>query len=596
MGEIFYGKIAGVEGFEREVAIKKMLPHLSADRSFIDMMVKEAKLTVLLNHPNIVQVFDLAREGNEYYIAMEYVPGNNVGQMLELCHRNRVFLPVEVAVYITSQVLRGLSYAHQLHGPDGEPMNLLHRDITPQNILVTPQAWVKITDFGIAKARNEISTTSPGMIKGKLGYIAPEQISGGEATQSVDIFCAGIMLWESLATRRLFKGVDEIDTFRLIQECKVPRLATMRDDISEELEDVVQRALARDPAQRFQSSEQYHDALNRAIFPRTIDDLATATRRYFRDHPEFFEGVVTAESGGLDDGATMQIDTPETRTEDLPLITELLDARPSEPVAPPRSPMRVARVAWAVGLLLLLGAGGGLAWWMGRAGRAPETPPLSAEEVQLAVTAARNTIAACYASGAEPLRSVESVGASLLIASTGGIAEVALEPSELGAAGPCIVDALRALQLRAHDAPSFRARVTLPKPGEILGPEEGPPAEDAAGKDRSGPKVTTPNRAPPWPLTPQDIRRGVQERQRGIARCLEKFRATSNGSMPAQITTTMVVAGSGKVTGATFEPTPPPDVSACLARQFTRIRYHRQPKDGLKVKFPLTIKLYSNEQ
>lgn len=592
MGEIFYAKIAGVEGFEREVAIKKMLPHLSADRSFIDMMVKEAKLTVLLNHPNIVQVFDLGRDGNEYYIAMEYVPGTNVGQMLELCHKNRVFLPVEVAVYVTSQVLRGLSYAHQLHGPDGEPMNLLHRDITPQNILVTPQAWVKITDFGIAKARNEISTTSPGMIKGKLGYIAPEQIAGGEATQSVDIFCAGILLWEMLATRRLFKGADEIDTFRLINECRVPRLSTVRDDVSDELESVVARALAQTPENRFQSSEEYYDALNRAIFPRTIDDLATATRRYFQEHPEFFEGVITADSAGLDDGATIQIDTPETLTEDLPLITEILDARrsqrDSQPIGPSAPPRAWPWGAIAALLLLLPLAGGGVAWWLNQAPAAPQAEPLSQEEVQLAVTAARNSILECYSQNPGSLRGLESVSASITVASTGGIAKIALEPLNLGDAGPCIEEAIRAIQMREHGAPRFDTTVSLPNPADVLDAETPEPEPK--------PKVTTAKRASVRPLTPQDIRRGVQDRQRGIARCLQKYQESSNGSVPAAITTTMVVAGSGRVTGATFEPTPPPDVSACLAKQFTKIRYHRQPKDGLKVKFPLTIKLYSNER
>ena len=121
-------------------------------------------------------------------------------------------------------------------------MQILHRDITPQNIMVTRSAWVKITDFGIAKARNEISTTSPGMIKGKLGYIAPEQLTGGqEADHRIDLFCAAIVLWESLATRRLFKGVDEIDTFRLISECAIPPLSKHRDDVPPEIEDALRK-------------------------------------------------------------------------------------------------------------------------------------------------------------------------------------------------------------------------------------------------------------------------------------------------------------------------------------------------------------------
>ncbi|MBI3179009.1 MAG: serine/threonine protein kinase, partial [Deltaproteobacteria bacterium] len=298
MGEIFYAKIGGVEGFEREVAIKKMLPHLSEDRNFIDMLIKEAKLTVLLHHPNIVQVYDLAKEGKDYFIAMEYVPGVTVGSLLEQAHRAGKHLPYEIAVYITMQILRGLAYAHDLRGPDNQPMNLLHRDITPQNILVTKSGWVKITDFGIAKARNEISTTSPGMIKGKLGYIAPEQLAGQNPDQRVDIFCAGIVCWEALATRRLFKGTDEVDTFRLIAEAYVPPLAGIRADVPESIEETLRGALTKRPEDRYKTADEFYDALNQAIFPSTIDDYQNVTKRHFEEHPEFLSGIahLTAET------------------------------------------------------------------------------------------------------------------------------------------------------------------------------------------------------------------------------------------------------------------------------------------------------------
>ncbi len=216
MGEIFYGKSSGIEGFEREVAIKRMLPHLSSERSFIDMMVKEAKLTVLLNHPNIVQIYDLSKQGDQYYIAMEYVPGITVGTLMEHLHKEQATMPLEVAVHITLQLLQGLGYAHNFSDQKGTPLSVVHRDITPQNILVTSRAFVKITDFGIAKALNEISTTSPGLIKGKIGYIAPEQLNGVEPNHRLDLFCAGILLWEMLAVRRLFKGNTEVETFNLI--------------------------------------------------------------------------------------------------------------------------------------------------------------------------------------------------------------------------------------------------------------------------------------------------------------------------------------------------------------------------------------------
>ncbi len=291
MGEVFYGKIAGIEGFEREVAIKKMLPHLSRDRGFISMMVKEAKLTVLLNHANIVGVYDLAKEGEEYYIAMEYVPGVTIGTILDSLADVDALMPWQVVVHIVMQTLRGLAHAHGLTGPAGEPLAILHRDITPQNILVTAQGQVKITDFGIAKAVNEISTTSPGMIKGKLGYIGPEQLEGAEADQRVDLFCVGILMWEMLACRRLFKGQSEADTFRLILDCQVPSLRQLCPDLPPAVEEAMLRGLARDPGARFARAELFTQALGQAIAPLTSDDLAVQASAYLGAHPEFFASI-----------------------------------------------------------------------------------------------------------------------------------------------------------------------------------------------------------------------------------------------------------------------------------------------------------------
>ncbi|MEL6338522.1 MAG: protein kinase [Myxococcota bacterium] len=578
MGEIFYGKIAGIEGFEREVAIKKMLPHLSADRSFIDMIVKEAKLTVLLNHPNIVQVYDLAREGDEYYIAMEYVPGVNVGQMLELCYKKRISLPVEVAVFITSQVLKGLAYAHELRDIDGVPMNVLHRDITPQNILVTADAWVKITDFGIAKARNEISTTSPGVIKGKLGYIAPEQLQAREATQSVDIFCAGILLWESLATKRLFKGRDEVDTFRLISECAIPALSTIRNDVDPKLEEVISHALAPTPESRFSSAEAFYNALNQAIFPRTIDDFATIAKRFLREHPDFFTEIVPEERIGLADETTIQLSPGGS--ESTPPITALVNRSQASDIRAGRGQIGLVLATLSA---LAIGAGA-TAWWYASQNepaavstKPPESAPppsLSEEEVQLVVSAEREGLLSCYEKQGGP-SAKEALGARLVIASTGRVAEVELTGFESWPgtpSGQCVTETLRSLELRPHSEPRFDAEVTLP---------------DAPVRE-----VTSPTRPPrpPKPLTPKEIASAVQKRQVQIAKCWKLF-GTEQAGTPKQITMKMTIAQSGRVTEADFTPTPPPNIAACLRKQATTIRFRRQPRSGQKVSVPLTIKV-----
>ncbi len=380
MGEIYYGKASGVEGFEKEVALKKMLPHLSADRDFINMMVKEAKLTVLLSHPNIVGIYDLSKEGEEYYIAMEYVPGVTVGAILEQARASAVNLPWELAVHITMQVLRGLAYAHNLPTPTGERLTILHRDITPQNILVTKHAFVKITDFGIAKAVNEISTTSPGMIKGKLGYIAPEQLEGREPDQRVDLFCAAILLWEMCAVRRLFKGNSEIDTFRLISECRIPSLAQFRDDLPVAVEAVLHKGLSKDPDGRYPRAEDFNAALSQAIYPRTADDFAELTANYFHAHPEFFASIAAHK---VPNGAVPDV-TRAISPGDYNGSTELESVDRYVRELPKNKRSLMPFVA-ALAACLLMALGGGTWWFLNKK---QDAPPVASAPVASLTTAA----------------------------------------------------------------------------------------------------------------------------------------------------------------------------------------------------------------
>ncbi|OGQ90246.1 MAG: hypothetical protein A2289_20095 [Deltaproteobacteria bacterium RIFOXYA12_FULL_58_15] len=588
MGEIFYGKIAGVEGFEREVAIKKMLPHLSEDRGFIGMMVKEAKLTVLLHHPNIIQVFDLARQGNEYYIAMEYVPGVTVAHLLELSHKSRSMLPYEVVIYMVMQVLRGLAYAHDLRGPTGEPMNVLHRDITPQNIMVTADAWVKIADFGIAKARNEISTTSPGMIKGKLGYIAPEQLSGSQPDQRLDIFCAGILLWEALATKRLFKGADEIDTFRLITECRIPPLSKYRDDVPPEIEEAVRGALTRDPNQRYRTADQFYDALNQAIFPSTADDFASIARRYFAAHQEYFSGVVKRteslkDAESLDDEVTEEMEVTSTPLDELVEVTDLLHP----PKKKSRKGLLFLLAAMAVALLGVVG------WavadrFLTHADTSDSTPTpvfnaLTQEEVQLAVNGERQRFLECYNRGDKRFRKIAELSARLVIPSTGGVAEVGLSPpkAELGQVGPCVENLLAGLKFRSHGAPVVTTQVSLPAPLDSVPPPDVKPPTPA-------PTPASMPAAPPKPLTGNEIQAAVQKKYGAITKCIDDLADVQ--SAPNNVSATITIGTNGRVSQVTFAPSVGTDsVEQCLRRTLKSLRLRPQPVDDFKVSIPLKI-------
>lgn len=561
MGEIYYGKIAGIEGFQRDVAIKKMLPHLSADRKFVEMMVKEAKLTVLLNHPNIVQVFDLAKANDEYYIAMEFVPGINVGTLLEDCRRAQRFLPVEVAAHITINVLRGLSYAHDLRAGDGTPMGILHRDITPQNIMVTQDGWVKITDFGIAKARSEISTTRPGMIKGKLGYIAPEQLAGQEPDERLDIFCAGILMWESLASRRLFKGDTEMDTFRLIADARVPPMNSIRSDVPAGLEDVCRKALAKDSNSRFPTASAFCDAITQALFPTTADHCAAAAKKFLHEREDLFQDVYP----GLSDSETKLIETGETAID----ITTLTQSY--------RRPRSRRTIALAISLGVVALAAAAAATLRPRADQA--TPPapqgaatgstapavpraLSAEEIQLAVDAERTRLTSCYALGPRNIYEQKALGAALVVASTGGVADVLIPQLPDSNAKQCLTGHLRNLRFRAHDQPKLEAHVNLPPPSQY---------------------APQPTEAPPRPLTAGEVQSVVQRSKGAISRCA----AALDASQPASVVATLRINTDGQVQEASLNPAlAQADAQTCLVNTLKRMRFHRIP-DPMVVNLPL---------
>lgn len=291
MGEVLYAKADGVEGFSRLVAIKKLLPHLCGDRSFVDMMVTEAKLTVLLDHPNIVRVFDLAKENDIYFIVMEFVPGVTVGQFLEYAISKNLELPVKLCVFVVLEMLRGLAYAHLLETPKGEPNGVLHRDISPQNVLITGRGDVKLADFGIARAKHQIKQTERGAVTGKVGYLAPEQVAGGEGDERADLYAVGIVLWEMLARRRLFKGLDDADSYRLMSEAYVPDVRQLRQDIPEGLFYCLLRCLHREPSERYESARAFIDGLQEATDAYDTDDLKQVAVDFLAAQPELFAQV-----------------------------------------------------------------------------------------------------------------------------------------------------------------------------------------------------------------------------------------------------------------------------------------------------------------
>jgi serine/threonine protein kinase len=270
MAEVFRATGEGPEGFERAFVVKRILPRLSDAPEFVGMFVDEAKISARLLHPNIVQVFEFAYQDGGYYIVMEPVDGVDMGFLLRKLERREAVAPAAFVAEVGRQACRGLGFAHGLTGPDGKPYGIVHRDVTPPNIMVAWNGAVKIVDFGIARAVQQLRTsqTDAGTVKGKMSYIAPELLQGQPADARSDLFSLGVVLHELLSGRRLFVGENDLETLKLVSEMPVPPPSARNPEVKPALDEVILRALARDPAQRYQSADEMSQDLERLVLRR----------------------------------------------------------------------------------------------------------------------------------------------------------------------------------------------------------------------------------------------------------------------------------------------------------------------------------------
>ncbi len=266
MAEVFRGEATGVQGFKKQVAIKRVLPHLASNEKFIRMFLDEARLSARLTHANIVQVFDIGRVENTYFIVMEFIDGVNLKHIIEHVRNKRQAFPLPIACHVAVDVCKGLQYAHHLHDTDGGELHIVHRDISPPNVLISRQGEVKIVDFGLAKAAHSVEKTEPGVVKGKFSYLAPETALGQEADAQADIFAVGIMLWEMLAGRKLFQGETDYQTVKMVQQAQVPSLRTLNPAVPAELETIIAKALAKEKSARYDSAEAFGDDVLAFLF------------------------------------------------------------------------------------------------------------------------------------------------------------------------------------------------------------------------------------------------------------------------------------------------------------------------------------------
>jgi serine/threonine protein kinase len=322
MAEVFRAKAFGVEGFERIVAVKRILPSIAADTDFITMFIDEAKLAVQLNHANIAQIFDLGKVGDSYFIALEYVHGKDVRALFDRLFELDERALVELPCYVAMRICEGLDYAHHKRDASGRPLELVHRDVSPQNMLISFDGDVKLIDFGIAKAAGKEGRTRAGILKGKFGYLSPEQVLGAEVDLRSDIFGVGIVLHELLTGQRLFVGDSEFSTIEKVRSAEITPPHLINPDVTEGLSRIVMKALSRNPNKRYQTARELQDDLQRFLReqeePFTRRELSAFMCDLFPEHAEDDQEAV---------GDLRGVDVPSADATDVTPIVEPAESK-----------------------------------------------------------------------------------------------------------------------------------------------------------------------------------------------------------------------------------------------------------------------------
>ncbi|MEW5852852.1 MAG: serine/threonine-protein kinase [Myxococcota bacterium] len=284
MAEVLLAEQPGPKGFARRVTIKRVLPEHASATEFLQMFRDEARLGMLLQHPNIVQVLDFHDDPLGAYLVMEFVHGADLSALLRAMSQQKRHLPVKVSVFVAWSMLRGLSHAHSACSPDGKPLQLVHRDVSPSNVFLSLSGQVKLGDFGVAKALGRSTQTQVGVLKGKLRYMAPETLLTGQVDARADLFAAGVVLWESLATRVLFTGKTDFNVAEAVMKQPFQAPSTLNPEVPPLLDEVVRRALEKDPLKRFQTAREFEQALFALLGGSHPDALGESLSELVRTH------------------------------------------------------------------------------------------------------------------------------------------------------------------------------------------------------------------------------------------------------------------------------------------------------------------------
>ena len=341
MAELFLAKMVGIKGFEKTLALKKILPEFGEDEEFVELFVDEAKMSVQLQHANIVQVFDFGEIDASHYIAMEFVDGPNLKNLLKRCLKKKGTFPAEISIHIALQVLKALDYAQRVTIGD-KMLNLVHRDVSPQNVLISREGEVKITDFGIAKATIKLSKTQPGKIQGKFSYMSPEQSLGLEIDHRSDIFSLGIIFFEMLTGFKLYSGDDTTTKWARVREAKIPPPSEYNKGISRELETIVMRLLAKDPKDRYQTAQEVIKDLADYLYPSSTEMISASLASLVK---ELFP-VPLSQEQEIPVGKILEVEKEKSTMTDFKLLKKEPDkARQEGPILVGKKKKSITRIS-----------------------------------------------------------------------------------------------------------------------------------------------------------------------------------------------------------------------------------------------------------
>jgi len=300
MAEVFKARMKGVEGFQKIVAIKRILPHLTENDEFVTMFIDEAKLAAQLQHPNIIHIYDLGKIERSYYIAMEYIDGKDLRSLLRLIEEKGQRLPLGIALYVASRLAAALDYAHRKRDFQGRAMALVHRDVSPQNVLISLDGDIKLCDFGIAKAASKASHTRAGALKGKLQYMSPEQAWGKDLDHRSDIFSLGVVMYEMVTGKKAFSGDSELSILEQVRSPKLQAPRQIDPSVPPEVERIILRAIEPNRDARYQTAAELGsdlDAALRTVRPAPGSAAATRKKSAGTTRPSCFSTSSSASSG-----------------------------------------------------------------------------------------------------------------------------------------------------------------------------------------------------------------------------------------------------------------------------------------------------------